>query len=253
MLKGKESFVGFKNFVSLFTNRTFMQAFKNSIILAVSYVVLGLIIGLVLALIVSHLKGKAQNAIKSIYFLPVVVSMVPVAIAFKWLMRSTPDGIFNYYLGFLGIKHIAWLTSAKWALSSIIIVTLWKNAGFIMVIYLAGILGIPRTYYEAAQMDGASPWLAFWRITFPLLRNTTVFLMVTGVIYSFQAFTQISVLTNGYGPEGSTNLLGFEIFQEAFTNLRLGTASAMGFVMLFFILIATIIQLKYFGGENRRG
>ena len=251
LLAGDIKFVGLQNYINLFSDRLFKIAFKNTIIFAISYVTIGLSIGLMLALIIQYMPKRLQNFTKTVYFLPVITSMVPIAIAFKWVLGSTFNAPMNYYLSLIGIQEpIKWLTSIDFAFKSVIGVTIWKNVGFIMIIYLAGLLNIPHSYYEAAKIDGASPIAAFWHITLPLLKNTTVFLMVTGFIGSFQAITQLFVLVGGTGPAGSATVLGYEIYFRGFSMYETGSASAMGFVMFFFILIATLVQLKYFGGEN---
>jgi len=249
LIATNRKFIGLANYVNLVSDRAFLAAFKHTIIFAVSYVVISLVFGLVIALVVHRLPSRLQNFAKSLYFLPVIASIVPVSIAFKWLLGSTPSAPINYYLSFLGIEPVRWLTSPELAMPSVIGVTIWKNTGFIMIIYLAGLLGIPESYYEAARIDGANGFQTFRRITLPLLRNTTVFLTVTGFIGSFQAFTQLFVLV-GSGPGGSTTVLGYEIYFRGFNSYQMGSASAMGFVMFFFILLATLIQLRYFGGER---
>lgn len=245
------TFVGFNNYINIFKYPDFLQSMQNTFTFTIVYVALVLVIGLLMALIVNTIPKSFQNLIKTVYFLPVVVSIVPISIIFNFLLYSTGAGPINSYLSYLGIQPVQWLTSTDWSMKSVIFVTLWKNAGFVMVLYLAGLLSIPTSYYEAACIDGANSYQAFWHITLPLLKNTTIFLLVSSIIGAFQVFTQVLVMTAG-GPTNSTATLAFTIYEVMFRQQQMGSAAAMGFIMFFILLAATFMQLRYYVGKDSR-
>jgi ABC-type sugar transport system permease subunit len=161
----------------------------------------------------------------------------------------TPSiGLITYWLGQVGIHSTDWLDSTTLAMPAVIIVGIWKNVGFYMVIYLAGLQTIPSEFYEAARIDGASAWQRFRSITWPLLSNTTMFVTIIALIASFQAFDQIFVMTQG-GPAFSTETLVMLIYRQGFQNFSMGYASAIGYVLVLIILLFSLLQMRYF---NRR-
>ena len=157
-------------------------------------------------------------------------------------------GILNYFLGFLGLGPFDWLSSPTQALPSIILMSVWKAVGYTMVIFLAGLTTIPREYYEAAQVDGASGWQLFRGITLPLLKPTTLFVIVTGMIGGFQVFTQVFVMTRG-GPGTATRVLVMHIYDAGFRYFEMGEASALAFIQFAIIFIITFLQVRYFREE----
>ncbi len=239
-------FTGLHNYIDLLTDKDFLSALKVTTIFTAAYVLISTVLGLCLSLAIIKIRGTAQTIVKSIYFLPFITSMIAVSITFKFLLRSGAEGVINHYLRYLGIGSIPWLNNARWALIAIVGVTVWKNIGFSMLIFLNGLLAIPDMYYEAAKVDGASAWPMFIHITLPLLKPIIAFLIIIGTILSFQAFNQVFVLTSG-GPAGKTRTLGLEIYFRAFQSFDMGSAAAISFVMFLIIMIFTIFQLKYFG------
>jgi ABC-type sugar transport system permease subunit len=157
-------------------------------------------------------------------------------------------GAANFFLNLVGLPPLQWLNSAQTAMISIIIFSVWLGLGYQMVIFLAGLQGIPDELYEAALIDGASGWKRFWRITLPLLKPTTFFILVTSLIGSFQVFTSVYVMTGG-GPVRSTDVVVYHIYQAAWEQLRMGYASAMSWVLFIIIMIATWVQFKLMGRE----
>ncbi len=238
-LIGDAEYVGFSNYQRLLTDTQFWHALVNTLVYAVLSVPSMMAVGLLLAIALNrHLPGRVF--LRSIYFLPVVVSAVATGIIAAWIFNEY-YGVINAMIVHLGGDRIPWLSSTQWALPSLVLATLWVRVGFCMVIYLAALQSIPTLYYEAATMDGASPWRQFWKITLPLLRPATFLLLVLSVIHSFQVFDLIYVMTGG-GPGFSTTMLVQYIYQSAFMTSEMGYASAVGIVLYAFVLGFTIIQ-----------
>ncbi|WP_423801385.1 carbohydrate ABC transporter permease [Neobacillus sp. SAB-20_R2A] len=232
-------FVGFENFSKLLSNPLFIKGLINNIILILA-VPITLILSLGLAVIINkHVYFK--DLFKVIYFMPFISSVVAVAVVFQVLFHPT-KGPINHLLMSLGIENPpGWIADVTFALPSVMLIMIWTGIGFNLIIYLAGLQNIPKELYEAAQMDGASAWAQFTKITIPLVSPTTFLLFVTGVISSFKVFDLIIVLTNG-GPANSTITPVVYLYQQAFIELKTGYASAISIVMFVIILIITYIQ-----------
>jgi multiple sugar transport system permease protein len=238
-------FAGTQNYARLFSDFQFWQALKNTVIYSAATVPTTLIIGLFLAIGLNR-QLAARTLLRSVYFLPVVVSSVATALIAAWLFNDN-YGVVNAVLKQTGAGPVAWLSTPKWALPSIILTTLWVRIGFCMVVYLAALQSISPSYYEAAVIDGASRPQQFLYVTWPLLRPTTFLLLILNVIYSFQVFDLIYVMTGG-GPGFSTTMIVQYIYRAAFANSEMGYASAMGMVLFVLILLFTLIQWRI----NRR-
>lgn len=235
-------YIGLGNYEFLMEDRRFWQAMGNSAYYTVLAVPLGMAVSLGIALVMNQ-KLKGVYFFRTLFFMPVVSSWVAVSII--WLTLLDPNvGIVNYILGLLGLPQINWLGDPRSAMPSIVLITIWKGAGFNMVIWLAGLQSIPQELYEAAAIDGANRWQKFRNVTLPLLAPTSFFLAVTGVIGSFQVFTPVYVLTKG-GPLDSTNTAVYHIYRRAFQEFDFGYASAQSWILFGVIFIATIIQVVY--------
>jgi multiple sugar transport system permease protein len=238
-------FAGTQNYARLFSDFQFWQALKNTVIYSAATVPTTLIIGLFLAIGLNR-QLAARTLLRSMYFLPVVVSSVATALIAAWLFNDN-YGVVNAVLKQAGAGPVAWLSTPQWALPSIILTTLWVRIGFCMVVYLAALQSISPSYYEAAVIDGASRPQQFLYVTWPLLRPTTFLLLILNVIYSFQVFDLIYVMTGG-GPGFSTTMIVQYIYRAAFANSEMGYASAMGMVLFVLILLFTLVQWRI----NRR-
>lgn len=235
-------YVGLDNYNFLMSDRRFWQAMGNSAYYTLLAVPLGMAISLGIAVVMNQ-KLKGVYFFRTLFFMPVVSSWVAVSII--WLTLLDPNvGIVNYVLKLFGLPGPNWLGDPRSAMPSIVLITIWKSAGFNMVIWLAGLQAIPQELYEAAAIDGASRWQSFWRITLPLLAPTSFFLAVTGVIGSLQVFTPVYVLTKG-GPLDSTNTAVYHIYRRAFQEFDFGYASAQSWVLFAVIFIATLVQVVY--------
>ena len=240
-LIGDAEYAGLANYRRLLGDTQFWHALLNTAAYALASVPTTMAGGLLLAMALNRqLPGRVF--LRSVYFLPVVVSAVATGIIAAWLFNEH-YGVINSLVVRLGGDRIPWLSSPNWALPSLVLATLWVRVGFCMVVYLAALQSIPALYYEAAAMDGASPFRQFRKITLPLLRPATFLLLVLSVIHSFQVFDLIYVMTGG-GPGFSTTMLVQYIYQSAFTTSEMGYASAIGVVLYAIVLGFTIIQWR---------
>lgn len=241
-LLNNKSFVGLSHYKELLGDATFWISFKNTVIYSFVKVPINLFLSLLLAIALN--KGlRGTTVFRTIAFLPSVCSAVSVGIIWKPLLESSQSGLVNHILSYVGINPIPFLSSTDWSMLSVIGVGIWKELGYFMIIYLAGLQGISRTYYEASAIDGANSRQNFFLITLPLIAPTTFFAFVTSLIGSFQIFDLTTVLTGG-GPANSTNTLVMYIYQNAFQWFRMGYASALALVLFLVIFLVTMAQNK---------
>jgi ABC-type sugar transport system permease subunit len=233
--------VGLENFRYIFQWDLFRIALRNTTFFAIGYTVLSVVLSLAASMLLNR-KLRGIVIFRSIYFVPVVSSMVGIALLWT-MLYSTDFGVINQLLRKLGLPGVPWLTSTTWALPAMIIMSTWKSIGYYAILYLAALQGVGQDYYDAAAIDGAGAWNRFRNITMPLISPTTFFILVTTLIGSFQVFDQILIMTNG-GPAYSTMPLMLLIFREGFNSLRFGNASAIAVVLLVVVLIFSIIQFR---------
>ncbi|MCS7174900.1 carbohydrate ABC transporter permease [Pseudothermotoga sp.] len=238
------TFVGLKNFTRLlFEDKTFHLVFKNTLWFVVGTVPTRVLLGLLFALIlVRNVPGR--TFFRAVVFLPVIIPTVAAAMVWRWIFNAD-FGLLNDFLYHIGVSNLPrWLSHPRWALTAIVILSVWKDVGFSTVLFMAGLQSIPSTVYEAAKLDGANSWKIFLHITLPLLSPTTFFVIVINVIASFQVFDQAYVLTGG-GPGNATNTIVYYIYNNAFQWFRMGYAAAVAWILFGAIFIATFIQFKY--------
>lgn len=236
-------FVGFSNYISLFQDELFLSSLKQTLLFSLEVIPLLFICSLFLAILLNQKFVKGRSVFRLIYFSPVVVSLVIVSIVWRFIFDSS-FGIANYLLLLVHIPPQRWLASAQQALPSIGLVTVWKSIGYYMVIFLAGLQTIPNEYYEAAIIDGASASRKFIHITLPLLKGTSIFVVVMCTIDSLRTFTQIYVMTQG-GPAKSTYVLALNIYRSAFVFQKMGYASAMAVILFLIILTFSVLERRY--------
>jgi len=234
-------FIGLSNYQELIQDPMFRKVMLNTLIFTGASVPLSLILSLGLALALNQ-KIKGIVVFRTIYFLPVVSSMVAVSLVWRWLYNPN-YGLLNYFLNLLHLPSVNWLFSTTWAMPAIILMSVWKGLGYNMVIFLAGLQGIPQMYYESAKIDGAGKFQAFKNITLPLLSPTTFFVLVISIISSFQVFDQIFVMTSG-GPAHATEVIIYYIYHNAFQIFRMGYASALAFCLFIIIFALTLLQIR---------
>jgi multiple sugar transport system permease protein len=234
-------FIGFENFIRLFGSDTFWASLRNTVIFAIVIVPIQSALALCLAVLI-NVKMRGVNFFRTIYFLPVVTSIVVVSIL--WLFLYQPNGLINAALAKVGIQGPDWLGNPNTALFAIIVLSMWQAVGFHMVIWLSGLQTIPGELYEAASIDGASPWQQFLHVTWPGLRQTRTFILITITIAAFALFSQVNIMTQG-GPLDATTTLVFQAVRTGFQQQQTGYASAISLVFFVLVLIVSLIQ-RYF-------
>lgn len=247
---GNSTYIGLANFQEAVTDRKFWLAMQHSVtyLLVVPFIQL---LSILLAIMVNR-KMRGGHIFRLAYYIPVVTSMVAVAITWKWVLKS--NGIINSILTNVGLlaAPIAFLTSPELALYSVMFVTLWKGLGFYMVIYLAGLQAVPAGLEEVARLDGAKTWQVWLYITIPLLRPSILLCTVLSAMSALKVFDEIFIMTGG-GPINSSLVASLYIYQTAFKDYRFGYAAALGFMLALVVGIFTIINFKFLGkgGANR--
>ncbi|MEO6122434.1 MAG: sugar ABC transporter permease [Ilumatobacteraceae bacterium] len=245
----KKTFLGFDNYKKLlFDDDLFHTSVKNTLHFTILTVIPTIAIALGLALLLNSKRLRGRGVFRTIYFIPVVTSLVAVSFVWRWLLEPT-FGLVNTALGWIGIDGPGWLADPSWALQGVMGMTIWRDVGYYMVIFLAGLQTIPKEIHEAASIDGANAWQRFRRVTFPLLNPSIVLAAIIGVIYGLQLFTQVYVMTGTPsklpgGPLNSTTSVVLFIVQQAFRPLEMGYSSAAAILLFFLIMIVTLVQLK---------
>lgn len=245
LLQGPK-FIGLGNFIRLWNDPLFIKSLLNTLYYIAGSIPPRLILGLVLALILNE-KIKGRTMFRAIFYFPVIAPMVTVAMIWRWLF-NTHFGLVNQILALFRIPPIPWLTNVAWAMPAIIIMSIWKIVGWNMVVFLAGLQGIPSVLYEAGVIDGASGWRSFRHITLPLLKPTMLLALVMSTISASQVFEQVYIMTGG-GPGYATMTLVQQVYTSAFQQYELGYAAAIAFVLFLIVLSLTLVQFKYLGGE----
>ena len=241
----REHFIGLENYKAILTTSEFWKTLGNT----AEYIVLYIPFMLAASLLAAYLLSKPYKGIgtfRVIYYIPVLTSWVAASLIWKSVL-SPQYGALNGILSFFGIQGPGWLIDEKWAMPAIVLVSVWKDMGFFGLILLSGIVGIDRTYYEAADIDGAGGWVKFLKITLPLLTPSIFYVVIVAMINSFQLFPQIMIMTGG-GPNGATQVMVERIYQYGFRYFRMGYASAFSWILFAIIMVFTIIQMK---GQER--
>ena len=238
----KPSFTGLDNYIHAFTTPLFWTVLKNNFFYAGATVLATLALALFLAVMLDR-ELYVRSLYKTTFFYPNIIPMA--AASMIWLYIFLPGyGILNYYFSKIGFPDIEWVTNRKYAMWALIIVAIWKNTGYYMIIFLAGLQQISGDLYEAATLDGASSWGKFWKITWPLLSPTTFFVLIISFINSFQAIDQIYLMTRG-GPGNATNMFVYYIYQVAFRFWDFGYGSALTVILLVLLLVGTVLVFVF--------
>lgn len=240
--RGTFDFNGIDNYKIIFNAPKFRAGIVNSVIFSVITTFLRCFIGIVIAVMIFFSKEKLKGFYRMTFFLPIIVSMVAASYIWKWFFDGK-NGIINFLLNIIGITGPDWLSDGKFALPAIIIMTTWKDIGFAIVLYLAGLAQVSPAIYEAAKIDGASKPKIFYHMMLPLLGAVSTFLFITSIIGYIQAFDQFYIMTKG-GPGTASYIMGLYLYEVAFKNYNFGQASSISFVMFVIILILTLINMK---------
>ena len=246
---GIQEFTGLDNYrEAIFEDSDFHEAIGHTIYFTLGSVVPTMIIGLALALLLNS-KIRGLGWFRTAYYLPVLTPLVIAALLWTWVYNAD-YGLANYYLQKLGIidEPVFWLANRSTAMPAVIVMNIWKGAGFTMLVYLAGLQAVPQELYEAAEVDGASAWTKFRRITLPLIAPTTFFLLVINTVGATKNFTSIFVMTNGGppGPGGATTTVVYYIYVNAFRYLRMGYASALAYILFILLFAFSYLQFRYY-------
>lgn len=234
--------VGFSNFVRMFSDEIFLKVMKNTLLFVVITVPTRMALALLVAVALNQ-KLRGTLVFRTAFFMPVISSTVAIALVWQWIFNAD-FGPLNNILFALGMSNPPnWLTSTRYAMPALMIVSIWQGIGFNMVIFLAGLQGIPEQLYEAAEIDGASRWKQFWKITLPMLSPTTFFVMVMTTIGSFQVFDLAMIMTEG-GPANATNTLVYHIYRNAFQFFHMGYAAALAWVLFVIVFMITLFQFR---------
>lgn len=239
---GGADFIGLGNYLRVLESNEFRMALWNTFLYSIVTVPAGVVLALGSALLLNQ-PLRARGFFRGVIFFPVTIAMIVIALIWTW-MFSENYGIINQALAALGIEPRSWLADRSTALPVIMLMSVWKGFGYGMVIYLAGLQTIPGRLYEAARVDGASPWQQFWSITLPLLNPTTLFVTVISFIGSFQVFDQVYVMTGG-GPGNSTTVLVHYIYNLAYVRFEMGKACAAALVLFLIVVLFTALQIRF--------
>jgi multiple sugar transport system permease protein len=253
LVKPAEEFIGLDNYIELLSDRNFVLAFTNTTIFALVTTVLSVAIAFFLAAVLSRfIRGRTGAFIELLFFIPVLVPMVPVTLAWREIFNYQ-NGVLNAFLTGVGLPRQPWLSDPTMALVAVIILSVWKLVGYNMIILLVGMRAIPREYQEAAAVDGAGAWQQFRRITVPLLRPVTLFVIVITTISAYNVFTQVYVLASDVQgqPGRLVRVLVYDIFENGFRFFKMGYASAEAVYLFLVILALTVIQFRFLRGDRQ--
>ncbi|NMA17956.1 MAG: sugar ABC transporter permease [Clostridiaceae bacterium] len=236
-----DHFIGLDNYKSILQSDEFWKVLKNTGL----YIVLYLPLMLAVSIAIAHLLSRPRKGVgvfRVIYYIPVLTSWVAASLIWKSVL-SPKYGAINSVLEIFGIQGPGWLLDERWAMPAIVLVSVWKDMGFFGLILLSGMVGINKSYYEAAEIDGAGGWTKFWRITLPLLTPAIFYVLIVSLINSFQLFPQIMIMTDG-GPNGATQVMVERIYKYGFRYYKMGYASALSWILFFIIMVCTMIQMR---------
>ena len=247
-----EKFVGLDNYTKLLGDKNFQTAFLNTTIFAVATTFFSVLIALVLAAFLARaIRGRTGAIIELMYFVPVLVPMVPVTLGWREIFNYQ-HGVLNSFLGIFGVAKVPWLSDPNMALVAVIILSVWKQVGYNMIILIVGMRAIPRIYDEAAAVDGAGAWKQFRHITMPLLAPVTLFVIVITTIASYNVFTQVYVLAADVqgSPGRLVRVIVYDLFENGFRFFNMGYAAAEAVYLFLIITVLTIIQFRFLRGSN---
>jgi multiple sugar transport system permease protein len=239
-------FVGVANYVYAFNqDPAFLKTMGNTFYYSLVSVPLGMAIALLIAQFI-HSRAYFKSFFRTAYFMSYIMPAAAIALVWSFIFQASQFGLLNGVLGFFGIPAQPWLNSARLVIPAIILIGIWRNMGYNLVLFLAGLSNIPLELYEAAKIDGANSWQVFWKITWPLLSPTVMFLTVTGSIGALQVFDIPYIMTKGAGgPENASRMVVMWVQKVGFQEFRMGYASSLAFIFFAIVLVLTVIQLRY--------
>ena len=236
-------FVGFDNYVAMFEDPLFWRVVRNTLVYVAGTIPITMALALILAILLNERLGWLRNVYRVTAFYPTMIPMAAAAMLWVWLLNPG-IGLINHYLSLLGVPRIEWLYNMQWALPAIMLTAVWKNFGYFMLIYLAGLQNLPGELYESASLEGAGFFQKVRFITLPLLAPTSVFVIVVGIITSFNVFDLVHLMTQG-GPGNRTNVMVYYIYQNAFRFYDYGMGSALTVVFVAAILVVILFIMRF--------
>jgi len=248
ILAGTMEWAGLDNFVAIFRDPVWWKAIGNTVVYTFFTVPVAMAIAVVIAVLLNT-KLRARAWYRTAVFMPHITATVAIALVWMWMFEPN-IGLFNWVLSWFGVRGPAWVSDPSWAMTSVILMSVWKGIGLKMVIYLAALQGIPHDMYEAAEIDGAGPVRRFFAITLPLLGPATFFVLVVSLIASFQVFEQSYVPTPEGCPATATTVMTYEIYKSAFQRFDMSTASAQSVVLFVFLLVLTLVGRRFTGRDD---
>lgn len=240
-LIGEKKFIGVKNYTHMFADADFWQVLGNSVYYMVMVVILQMVLSLLLAVYLNK-NTRINRILQSIAFTPYITSMVSVAFIWMWMMDSD-YGLLNYFLSLFHIPAVGWLSDPKVAMTSLVLVSVWKGLGYNTIILISAMQAVPGYLYEAASLDKTPRWKVFWKITLPMISPTAFFLALMNIIAALKVFETVNIMTQG-GPVNSTNTLVYNIYQYGFEYFKIGYASTLGVALMVVIGFFTLIYFK---------
>ena len=240
LLRRDTPFVGLAHYVRQFHDPLFLSALGNTLLFVFGTVSVGVVLALGFSVLVEK-SGRWASTYRTLYFIPVVTSLMATAMVWRWLYAS--NGLFNFLLGLVGVAPQPWLLSESSALWCLMALTVWKNIGFDLILFSAALQAIPEDLYEAAHLDGSGPWQDFWYVTLPQLRPIVLLVTVTAIIRSFQVFSTVLAMTQG-GPINATRTLVYHLYEQGIQYDEVGYASAAAVVLLVLIGGVTLLQMR---------
>ncbi len=242
------TWVGLHNYKQVFNSSLFRRSLINTLIYTVGTVPINVLLSLVISVLIFQLNKKSQTFFKAVFYLPAVASGVTMSLVWLCMYDPMPEGLINRFISWFGFTNVNWLGQKSTALFSLMFMTYLGGHGSGIILYLASLGGIPKTIYEAADIDAAGAWSKFKNITWPLLKPTTLYMFVTGIIGSFQVFMNAYLMTGG-GPDHATTTIALLIYDHAFSYFEFGMAAAESFVLAVIIVAISVLQFKYLGSD----
>ncbi len=240
--------VGLDNYINTFKNGLFYKALKNTLVYSIITVPVSMLLSFMISIMILPFRKKLQSVLKAAFYLPAIASGVALSFVWKWIYDPLPSGLLNNVVKVFGLSNQNWLGSQKTAMLSLIIMAVFAGLGQNVIIYTAALLGIDSTYYEAADIDGATFFQKVRYVVWPIVKPTTVFLTITGVINGFQSFQNAYLMTGG-GPDNATTMAGLLIFNRAFTYFEYGEACAQALILAAIIAVFAVLQFKLSSGD----
>ena len=247
LLLPDKPFIGLANYIEVLQDPIFRKAVKNTVVYTLGVVPTQTLLALFLAFMMNR-KFRGRTFFRVAFYLPAITSSVVTSIIFVWIYSK--PGLLNYLLSKIGINSdIDWLTNPNTVLFSIMALNIWTTSGYFMISFLAGLQNIPVSLYEAAEIDGASTWTQFWKITFPMVRPVTYFVVVMSLIGCFQVFDQVFVMSSG-GPDNASTTMSYYAYKNSFKYFRFGFGAAAAVILAIIIFATTWLQKRYFPSET---